>query len=109
MSESSLITKSTIATLAFTVLGIATVQPAVAYQCKHIAVQSRSSVVHHKAGSQTWSRNNAVQGWSRRAKSRFGLSWSVWGIAKNASVSCYKEGSIWRCKAKGKPCKYVVN
>ncbi len=102
--------KLTATGIALAVLGgVAAAQPAAAYQCKHLVVRSSSSVIHHKAGSQSWARNNAVQGWSRRAKSSFGLAWSVWAIAKNASVSCNKTGSIWRCKAKGKPCKYVVN
>lgn len=109
MSKNSFIMTSSAAALALAVLGIASAQPASAYQCKHMPVNSSSSTAHHKAGSKDWARNNAVQGWSRRAKSRFGMPWSVWGIAKNASVSCNKDGGIWRCKAKGQPCKYVVN
>lgn len=108
MLKSNFISSSAAAALAFVAVGIVTAQPAAAYQCKHLSVRSNSSATHHKAVSKSWARNNAVHGWSRRAKSRFGQVWSVWSIAKNASVSCNKNGSIWRCKAKGKPCKYVV-
>jgi hypothetical protein len=47
--------------------------------------------------------------WTAKVKSRLGLPWSVWNIAKNASISCSKAGNKWRCAAKAKPCKYVVN
>ena len=95
---------------ALAIAGLAAeIQPAAAYQCKHLSVQAGNSVVHHKANLKAWAQETAISGWSRKVKANFGLAWSVWSIAKNTSVSCSKVGSNWSCKAKGKPCKYVVN
>jgi hypothetical protein len=75
-----------------------------AYACKTSPHQATATDVA-KITAQGRSKKN----WSSTAKSAFGLSWSVWSIAANRSVSCNKLASgKWTCLASGKPCNYVV-
>ena len=86
----------------------AAAQPAAAYQCKHLTVKAGNSVTNPKAKKKIWAERIAVSGWTRRVKSKYGLTWSVWSIAKSKSVSCNKSGITWHCVAKGRPCKYAA-
>lgn len=74
-----------------------------AYSCKNIsqgAVGSKNTKFAAK--------HAARKKWTSTVKSRLGLAWSVWSIAKNKTIRCKKVGSKWRCIAKAKPCLYVV-
>lgn len=77
--------------------------PAHAYQCK--GGYTTTVAVHP---SQPAATGQAVAKWPGAAKSKYGLAWSVWKIAKNKGVGCFPVGSNWQCIAKAKPCKYVV-
>jgi hypothetical protein len=75
-----------------------------AYACKTSPHQATATDVA-KITAQGRSKKN----WSSTAKSAFGLSWSVWSIAANRSVTCNKLASgKWTCLASAKPCNYVV-
>lgn len=78
--------------------------PAQAYQCRN--------EVHQAVGvrpTELVARYAARKGWSNTAKAAFGLSWSVWKIAKNKGISCARLNSgKWRCISSARPCNYVV-
>ncbi len=74
-----------------------------AYACK--AYPTQANGIHRlKVIAKKKSRTN----WTNSVKAQFGLSWSVWSIAQNKSVTCNKNGSKWICLASAKPCNYVV-
>ena len=74
-----------------------------AYACKSYPTQA--TAVHKlKVMATKKSRTN----WTNSVKAQFGLSWSVWSIAENKSVTCNKTGSNWTCLGSGNPCNYVV-
>lgn len=58
---------------------------------------------------------NAKAKWTSSVKGYLGLPWSVWNIAKGKSVVCEKKRAnrsgrfYYKCIARAKPCKYVVN
>jgi hypothetical protein len=105
MSKASTTTKLASAGLAIAILAVLTPQPAAAYQCKHIVTTATGTAKLIKGTAQA----SAKAAWTAKVKSRLGLPWSVWNIAKNASISCSKAGNKWHCAAKAKPCTYVVN
>lgn len=74
-----------------------------AYQCKNfptqaVGVHKLRAVAHAKA----------PKNWAASVKTQFGLSWSVWSIAKSKSVTCNHQPGRWICLASAKPCNYVV-
>lgn len=75
-----------------------------AYQCNGVtttavAVQKNQNVAHHQA----------IAKWKGAAKSKYGLPWSVWEIAKYKQVKCGAiGGGNYACQASAKACKYVV-
>ncbi|MGI9513713.1 MAG: hypothetical protein ACR2OL_12495 [Anderseniella sp.] len=74
-----------------------------AYQCRHLPVQ----VKVHRPGKLA-ARIQARKSWSVKVKNKQGLAWSVWKIAKNKKIKCTHGGQRWLCKARAKPCQYVV-
>ncbi len=75
-----------------------------AYQCKNYPHQA-VGVRPIKGAASVAARQN----WSSTAKSQYGLSWSVWSIAKNKTVDCVRlDTGKWRCLASARPCNYVV-
>ena len=77
--------------------------PAHAFQCKS---SFTSAVFVHP--SKPTATSMAMAQWPAVAKSKYGLPWSVWKIAKNKGVGCFPVAGNWQCVAKAKPCKYVV-
>lgn len=49
---------------------------------------------------------SAKYAWKSAVASHDGVSYSIWSLAKNKSVSCKKSGAntTWVCTAKGQPC-----
>jgi hypothetical protein len=91
------------ALVVLTSLGALSTAPAHAYVCKAYPVsQDGAHVLKVRAKAKARSK------WPAKAKALYGLPWSVWKIAKDKKVTCKKVGSVWSCKAKAKPCKYVV-
>ena len=90
------------------ILAGASAMPAAAYQCKNFSVTGNGSTHVKKPQAE----KNAIAAWSQAAKSSYGQAWSVWGIAKAKRVDCRGQlgtnNPPFRCKAKAKPCKYVV-
>jgi hypothetical protein len=75
-----------------------------AYQCKRLNVTG-VNVGTAQAAAAAGARAN----WTAKAKSSFGLSWSVWNIAKNPKQTCAAGANgTFVCTAKAKPCNYVV-
>jgi len=99
------------ATLALTLLTIvgggAVTMPgeAQAYACKSYPNQS-VGVRKGKIMARVAARKN----WTANTKSKYGLSWSVYNIAKDKSLTCsyLQNQKKWRCLASAKPCHYVV-
>lgn len=94
---------------AFAVLAIAAAAlpshsgDAKAYACKNFPTQSTATrALKHAA------QTAAVKNWSASVKSQFDLSWSVWSIAGNKAVNCYRNGARHTCLSSANPCKYVV-
>ncbi|WP_457940319.1 hypothetical protein [Mesorhizobium sp. 10J20-29] len=91
------------------IVGIATVSmsatatPSLAYSCKAYPEQADAYLKTKFAA-----RAKAIKNWSYKTKNQYGLAWSVWDIAKDKSVECKKVSGKWSCKAKAKPCLYVV-
>ncbi len=101
------IQRSIIALSALAVAALAspmTSSSAHAYACKNsptvtVAVQKHQNTAYHQA----------VAKWKGKTKSDYGLSWSVWEIAKNKTVNCGQVGGgNIACYATGKACNYVV-
>ena len=93
-----------VAALAFSVMSaIWTSTPAEAFMCKSGIIRA-TAVQKTKSGAY----NKAVAAWPGQARSRHGLPWSVWRIAKNKTVACTPNGALWRCQARAMPCKLVV-
>jgi hypothetical protein len=90
------------AVLAFSVPTVMTTS-ASAYQCKTGYTQVQVHMPTRMAA-----RKQARKSWSLKVKNDLGLAWSVWKIAKHKSNKCNKSGQRWICKAKAKPCLYVV-
>lgn len=78
--------------------------PAAAYACKSTPLQTVGiKMLRPQASKQ------AKQIWTAQAKSKFGLSWSVWQIAADKDGDCVKlANNQWRCLVSAKPCNYVV-
>lgn len=81
----------------------ATTTPSLAYSCKAYPEQA-DAYLHTKFAA----RAKAVKNWSYKTKNKYGVAWSVWDIAKDKSVECKNVSGKWSCKAKAKPCLYVV-
>ncbi|QPC86297.1 hypothetical protein GA830_05755 [Mesorhizobium sp. NBSH29] len=77
--------------------------PSLAYACKALPVQAEALSI-----TQTSARAQALKNWSAKTKDKFHLAWSVWDISKDKSLTCRKGAGNWSCKAKAKPCLYVV-
>jgi hypothetical protein len=43
----------------------------------------------------------ARQNWRANA----GPAWNTWALAKDRSEYCRKDGNLWNCGAKGRPCR----
>lgn len=91
------------AMLAGGLASLVAVAPAHAYQCKTSPTAASAAAI-----LKTTAQSKAVAAWSSKVKSNYGLSWSVWNIAKNKGVSCTRIGTKWTCEAKAIPCNYVV-
>ncbi len=75
-----------------------------AYQCKKLNVTGVSA-----ATGQTSALAGAQAQWTAKAKSAYGLSWSVWNIAAGKTQTCTASGNgAYTCVVKAKPCNYVV-
>jgi len=74
-----------------------------AYQCK-------SGYQHAEAvGKQLFkAKKSARTIWASTVTSAYGLQWSSWDIAASKSLDCDWTGNQYYCKAKAKPCLYVV-
>lgn len=81
----------------------AVVDQAHAYACKGSELQG-AVVQKKKIGSRIAARKD----WESRAKDRFDLSWSVWAIAEDKSITCSKVHGKQLCIASARPCNYVV-
>lgn len=103
MSRSSFLMAAVFSLVAAGIGSTAGSQSALAYACKatpHQAVGVRKL----QLGAKQAARKN----WSSTAASQYGVSWSVWNIAKSKSVTCAKISAGWRCLASARPCNYVV-
>ena len=101
-------TKSLIRTLApvagasILLLGLA--GGASAYQCKRANLIASYAGVGHMVALAA-----AKAQWTAKAKTNYGLSWSVWNIAAGKNESCVAAGGgAFNCVVKAKPCNYVV-
>ncbi len=75
-----------------------------AYQCKRLNVTGVSAAI-----GQANALAQAKAKWSAKAKSAYGLSWSVWNIAASKTQACASTGGgTYACTVKAKPCNYVV-
>ena len=76
-----------------------------AYACKAQATTG-SGFRKNKMMARLASRRN----WTGNTKSRYGLAWSVYKIAKSKSTNCTygHKSKKWRCQTAARPCKYVV-
>ena len=76
-----------------------------AYQCKKLNVTG-VSVSTAQAAALAGARAH----WTAKAKSAYGLSWSVWNIAagKRSRPAPPRRQRPIVCTAKAKPCNYVV-
>ncbi len=75
-----------------------------AYQCKKLNVTGMSAAI-----GQANALVKAKAQWTQKARSAFGLSWSVWTIAAGKSQACTPTGSgTYACTVKAKPCNTVV-
>ena len=81
----------------------ATTTPSLAYSCKAYPEQADAYLKTKFAASA-----KAKKNWSIKTKNQYGLAWSVWDIAKDKSVECKQVAGKWTCKAKAKPCLFVV-
>jgi len=81
----------------------ATTTPSLAYSCKVYPEQADAYLKTKFAA-----RAKAIKNWSTKTKNQYGLAWSVWDIAKDKTVECKLVNGKWTCKAKAKPCLYVV-
>lgn len=94
----------TIASIALVagMMGLSTTQ-ASAYVCK---------TYHEQADAylqiRPMARRTAIQNWSTKVQSQYGLPWSAWSISEGKSVDCKHVDGKWSCVAKAKPCQYVV-
>jgi hypothetical protein len=74
-----------------------------AYQCKKLNVTG----VFASTGQASTLAGARAQ-WTAKAKSAYGLSWSVWNIAAGKRETCTASGNGYSCVVKAKPCNYVV-
>ena len=93
----------TAAAIAATALGAA---PASAYQCKNSHHYQTGAGNHPQASV---AQMIAKKSWTGKIKSEYGLSWSVWDIAKGKQVTCTPAGGGQTiCVARARPCNYVT-
>jgi hypothetical protein len=102
---SSKIILNTIAVLAL----VAAAVPLTAGKAEAYACLSQYAQGVGTAKRQLLAKSKARSKWTSSVKGYLGLPWSVWNIAKSKSTSCTKVGSNYKCVARAKPCKYVVN
>ena len=90
-------------TMAFVASPAISVDQAHAYACKskgYNGAVTRPTRIGAKAA--------ARKDWEARMMVKFDLSWSLWSVAENRSVTCHKSGSQHLCIALATPCNYVV-
>ena len=74
-----------------------------AYQCK----TSYTQVKVHRPTKMA-ARIQVRKSWSIKVKGNLGQAWTVWQIANKKKIRCKKAGQRYICKARAKPCLYVV-
>ena len=74
-----------------------------AYQCKS-SYKNAEAIAPGKAQSIA----SAKAIWHNTVNNIYGLQWSAWDIAKSKHMDCDFTGNNWWCRAKAKPCLYVV-
>lgn len=87
----------------FVLLSMPLAGTAHAYQCKVIYKYAEAiapTLAQSKASAKTI--------WANKVKNAYGLPWSSWDIAKQKTLNCDFTGNNYWCRAKAKPCLYVV-
>lgn len=74
-----------------------------AYQCK-VTFKNAEAIAPTLAQSQA----SAKAIWANKVKNAYSLQWSSWDIAKQKTLTCDSTGNNYWCRAKAKPCLYVV-
>ena len=74
-----------------------------AYQCKSTPEVAAATLAN--PGTALMASKSA---WTAKVRGKFGLEWSVYNIAANASQNCLATGGGIMCTVIAKPCKYVV-
>lgn len=74
-----------------------------AYACKGVQYSSSATKTFEYQA-----KADARKKWEHAMRNEFGLEWSVWTSAENASFECHNTGTRTTCLALARPCKYVV-
>jgi hypothetical protein len=53
-----------------------------------------------------FARNSALFAWRREVRAVHGSQYANWNNARNAEITCSREGALKACVAKATPCKY---
>lgn len=53
-----------------------------------------------------FARNSALFAWRREVRAVHGSQYANWHNARNAEITCSREGALKSCVAKATPCKY---
>ena len=61
-----------------------------------------------KTVSKSVSKSKALIAWKVNTKGKYGWKYAKYVLAKAKSGKCRKEGHLWHCVRKGKPCKVGV-
>jgi hypothetical protein len=86
------------------VLLLSSAGTAQAYECKS-TYKSAEAIAPTKAQSTA-----AVKViWHNTVNDIYGLQWSAWDIAKSKRIVCSDTGNNQWCRARAKPCLYVIN